>query len=155
MQYFYKLTEGVVTIAAMTALMEHQDLFKAHSEQPDKVSGILVRSEFKPDADASSLLPMLNKMAMTVMQLADGVQLGEVGVVRLAVGGKLSQEPVTNGYSRYHLVLLGFPGALVTAGDEAVNMKTGDVWWIDAKQERTTTNKSQDDLIMLQIDVRA
>jgi hypothetical protein len=156
LQYFYKLTEGVVTIAAMTALMEHQDLFNGHTDASPKVKGLLIRDEYHANP-AAAPLTSLGKMALTIMQLVDGVQIGEVSVIRIEPGGRLEQEALTahnSQFSRFHLVLHGLPGITMAVGDEAVSIKTGEAWWADAKQPCSTTNKSTDDLFVMQMDIR-
>lgn len=103
-------------------------------------------------------LPQARPLIFSLMGLVEGERLGRVLVTRLAPGAKITAHtdggaPATY-YERFHVVLNSAPGCLFRAGDETVQMQTGDVWWFDNTQEHEVINNSVDDRIHLIVDVR-
>ena len=135
----------------MTALMERPELYQPGPEGSTKATGIPLRDQHG-DTPAMAALSV-KRMALSVMQFSEASELGNVGIVKLEPGGKLDQPPL-DGWTRFYAVLMATGGCMVSAGDEAVKMLSGDVWWVDGKEERAIRNNSQDDMIFMQIDVR-
>lgn len=173
MRYFYKLAEGVQVLPMMASIARQPNLWngdncrKEFEQSPHtQVDDILLRFGAK-DGDN---LEAVNTPAMAhvtgamdnvlnIMRLVQGVRLGRVLITRLAPGKKIAPHADTQGkyseyYTRYHLVLLGEPGSLFNCGDETVNMRTGELWWFDARAEHSVINNSKDDRVHMLIDVR-
>lgn len=106
-------------------------------------------------------LPQLRPLVFGVMQRVEAYELGRVLITRLPPGGRiLPHSDAVGAYTdqedgaRYHVVLQGLPGSLYRAGDETVNMLTGQVWWFNHLAEHEVVNNSADDRIHLLIDTR-
>lgn len=173
MRYFHKVAENVGVMPLMHALMLQpglwdEDMLRTTFEgSPHKaVSDILLRFG-KPDGDdlmaqdrpCMQKLPMAKPLALDLMRGVGGSQLGRMVITRLEPGKKILPHKDVKGaycdfYSRYHVVLQGLPGSLFTCGDETVNMRSGEIWWFDAKSEHMVDNNSADDRIHLLVDVR-
>ena len=150
-RYFYKTLEGVPVAPIMIAVMDRQNLFSAGPENSVKAEGVSLRNG-TGDKEAMAAFGA-KKLALSVLQLSDGVQLGNVGIIRIEPTGKLQQSAL-DGWSRFYVVLLGIHGAAASIGDETVNLRSGEIWWADGKQSRMIMNNSGDDLVILQIDVK-
>lgn len=173
MRYFYKLTEGVQVLPIMAAIARQPELWnrddcrKTFEDSPHtQVDDILLRFGSK-DGDgleavnlpALAQLPGVVDNVLNVMRLVQGVRLGRMLITRLAPGHKIAPHSDVKGayskyYTRYHLVLQGFPGSLFNCGDETVQMLTGELWWFDASAEHSVINNSRDDRVHMLIDVR-
>lgn len=151
MRHFYKTLEGIPVAPLMVAVMDRQNLFAKGPEASIKADGVLLRNG-TGDKDAMAVFGA-KKLALSVLQLSDGTQLGNVGIFRIEPTGKLQQE-VLAGWSRFYVVLLGIHGATLSAADETINLRSGEIWWADGKQSRMIMNNSGDDLVILQIDVK-
>lgn len=55
---------------------------------------------------------------------------------------------------RYHLILSSDNGSYLKSGDEAVKMRTGELWWFDNKAVHEAHNESGADRIHLIFDLR-
>lgn len=173
MRYFFKLLDNVVVLSLMNDIARQPGLWNldktrtAFEGTPHaQVDDILLRFG-KPDgndleaADSALMmtLPKAKQLALNVMQIVGGSRLGRVVVTKLEPGKKILPHADLKGdyskyYTRYHLVLLGLPGSLFTCGDETVNMRTGELWWADFKQEHSVSNNSGDDRVHFLVDVR-
>jgi len=60
----------------------------------------------------------------------------------------------TRYYTRFHVVLQGLPGAILKAGDEQINMTTGDCFWFDNSQIHEVINNSASDRLSMVVDIR-
>jgi Aspartyl/Asparaginyl beta-hydroxylase len=111
------------------------------------------------DRPEMAKFPVAKKIALDLMALLSGAQLGRVVITRLEPGKKILPHKDVNGeyakfYSRYHVILQGLPGSLFMCGDETVNMLTGECWWFDASAEHMLANNSKDDRIHMLVDIR-
>lgn len=107
------------------------------------------------------LFPQLRPMIFGLMNRVNAYELGRLVITRLKPGGRILPHADTMGDyansedgARYHIVLQGLPGSLFRAGDETVNMLTGEVWWFNHLAEHEVVNNSADDRIHLLIDTR-
>lgn len=103
-------------------------------------------------------IPEVRSIIFDLMRLVEGVQLGRVLITRLSPG-KIIAPHVDHGapatfYSRYQIAIQSFPGVVFKAGNEQVNMMTGDCWLFDNTKEHSVINNSVDDRIALIIDIR-
>ncbi len=103
-------------------------------------------------------LPQARPLIFALMNRVEGERLGRVIITRLPPGGKITPHidegtPATY-YDRYHIVLHSMPGVMFRAGDEAVNMLSGQVWWFNNNAEHEVVNNSDDDRITMIVDIR-
>lgn len=103
-------------------------------------------------------LPQARPLIFNLMARVEGERLGRVLITRVRPGGKITPHvdggaPATY-YDRFHIVLNSAPGCLFRAGDETVNMGTGQVWWFDNAKEHEVINNSVDDRIHMIVDIR-
>lgn len=103
-------------------------------------------------------LPQARTLIFDLMRRVEGERLGRVLITRLAPGRKIIPHvdggtPATY-YDRFHIVLNSAPGCLFRAGDETIQMGTGQVWWFDNTKEHEVVNNSVDDRIHMIIDIR-
>lgn len=173
MRYFLKVAEGIKTVPYMVALARQPQLWdldncrKTFEDSPHTaVNDILLRFGSKDGDDLEAIdSPLMNKLLgvkedlLNIMRVVNGSRLGRVVITRLEAGKKILPHADIKGayasyYTRYHLVLQGFPGSLFNCGDETVNMLTGELWWFDAAAEHSVINNSRDDRVHMLIDVR-
>lgn len=183
MRHFQKLAEGVDVFPLLHAVQRQQHLFNtntirtkhpgtAHAE----VSDILLRfndvAEYQRTGDPAAIvddkeavcfpawdaLPQVRQLIFDLLRRVEGVRLGRVILTKLPPGKSIS--PHVDGgapahyYQRYQIALQCLPGAIFNIGDEQVNFRTGDVWWIDNTVEHSVVNNSVDDRIVLIVDIR-
>jgi len=173
MRYFYRLADGLRVLPMMAAIARQPELWNADNcrrefENTPHMSAddILLRFGSK-DGDSLEAMdtPAMAKVfgakeeVLNIMRVVSGVRLGRVLITRLEPGKKILPHADTQGeyakyYTRYHMVLQGFPGSLFTCGDETVCMQTGELWWFSAHDEHSVINNSKDDRVHMLIDVR-
>lgn len=172
MKYFFKLGQGIEVLPLMDRLMRNPDFWNQNEARTTfegtphaDVQDILLRFG-KTDGNDLDVIdtPAMKvfdakRVALTIMALVGGSRLGRVVITKLASGKKILPHADTEGlyakyYTRYHLVLQGFPGSLFLCGDETVQMLTGELWWFDASAEHCVMNNSADDRIHMLVDVR-
>jgi len=152
-RYFHKLVEGVNVMPVMHALMRQPQIWTQDYS-------IVLRGHdgngMIADREAMRLLPPKAKAtALDLMTIMGGVALGSVIITKLEPGKRIMGEPrAAQDFTPYYLMLGSQPGALMTCGDETVNMLTGEIWWCDPDAERTIINNSKDDRVQMVIDIR-
>jgi hypothetical protein len=175
---FYRLCEGLDTVAIVHALQTRPDLWNTndlrrvypgtpHAECDDiwlRFQSDTLRAEDIVDAHESQNYPALNQIqgvrsiVFGLMRQVEGERLGRVLITRLRPGKRI--HPHVDGgeharyYKRYQIALKSLPGVVFRAGDEQVFMKTGDIWWFDNSQEHEVLNNSADDRLALIVDIR-
>lgn len=114
---------------------------------------------------AAARLPAIRQLVMNLMALVQGERLGRVLISRMCPGAQIGEhkdigpDPTkwydTQAYfSRFHVVLQGYPGSLFNCGDEQVCMRTGEVWWFRNDIEHSVINNSSEDRIHIVTDIR-
>lgn len=144
MKHFYRTTDQNNQAGLMVMLMHRQELF-----QPTGTEGM---TEIKvPCRD----LPQLTALALGVMELCNTPDLVSASVIRCA-HGTTAQFGEKGTLSRKFFVLILHAGenALVTADDEAVYVKSREVWSISNIDAIQLLNKSEDDVFLLLVEVR-
>ncbi len=110
------------------------------------------------DYPAYAQLHEARPLVMNLMARVQGERLGRVMINKVAPGGRIfahaDTPEQTRYYTRFHIVLHGLPGAVLKAGDEQINMNTGDVFWFDNKQIHEVINNSADDRVSMVVDIR-
>lgn len=183
MKYFQQLAAGVNVTPLMNALQRQPELWDANpirTKHPGtahaEVSDILVRfndvEEYLRTGDASTIvddreaiaypawekLPQMRPIIFDLMRTVEATRLGRVVITKLPPGKEITPH-VDQGspavyYERYQVALQSHPGALFHIGDETVNFRTGDVWWINNAVEHSVVNNSGDDRIVMIVDLR-
>jgi aspartyl/asparaginyl beta-hydroxylase (cupin superfamily) len=98
-------------------------------------------------------------MVLDLIHRVNGVQLGRCIITKLPPGGQIT--PHVDGgapaefYTRYQIALQSLPGALFHSGDETVNFRAGEIWWINNRVTHSVVNNSADDRIVCIVDIRS
>lgn len=177
MRHFQKIAENIPVIPLLNALAVNGDLWNEHSlrtTHPDSPHGqtddIWVMFNDIPHLPASvvddcevmpyrawTVLP-IRELVMDLMRLVGGVRLGRVIISRLPPGCEISvhvdQGAPATYYRRYHLAIQSNPGALNYSGSECMQYRMGDFWWFDNRAEHRIVNNSDDDRIVVVMDVK-
>lgn len=110
------------------------------------------------DYPAFAKLSQARALIFDLMRYVEGTRLGRVIVTRLKPGGKILPHrdegaPATY-YERYQVVLDCPEGCTFRIGDESVQMRSGEVWWIDNREEHEVVNLGHDDRLVMIVDIR-
>jgi hypothetical protein len=178
MKHFQQIAAGLNVTPLMNAIQRQPELWDAnpirtqhpgtaHAEVSDILiwfnnldqidEGIIDDKEAVP-FPAWGKLPQLRPFIFDLMRTVEGTRLGRVIITRLPPGKTITPH-VDQGapaayYSRFQLALQSLPGALFHIGDETVNFRSGDLWFIDNETIHSVENFSADDRIVCIIDVR-
>lgn len=110
------------------------------------------------DYPAYKLLHEARPLVMDLMARVKGERLGRVMINKISPGGQIFPHADTpmhcEYYTRFHLVLWGEPGAVLTCDDEQLDMKTGDCFWFNNALTHSVINNSRSDRISMVIDIR-
>lgn len=180
MRNFLRIASGINVTPLLLALARRPELWNQHTlrtthpQSPHtQVDDIWLRFNALPpegeeakvvdeheslDYPAYATLPEARQLVMGIFASVAGERLGRVLITRLPPGGHIA--PHVDGgshasyYERHHLVLQSNPDSLFRAGDEAVSMAAGELWWFDNSKEHEVFNHGKDDRIHLIIDAR-
>lgn len=102
-------------------------------------------------------LPIRN-LVFDLMRRVEAVRVGRVIITCLPPGKRITPHvdqgaPATY-YSRFHICLQNNPGSMFRIGNEPLQMNPGEVWQIDNKIEHEVINNSNDDRIVIIVDLR-
>lgn len=177
MRNFQRIAEGMDLFPVVHALQLQPELWDQHRIRTQhaetahgQASDILVWFNDLSDPQAViddrevvpfpawEKLPQLRPVIFNLMRAVEGVRLGRVIISRLAPGKQITPHidggaPATF-FQRYQIALQSLPGCVFTAGDESVQMRTGEAWWFDNTQLHSVLNNSADDRLALIVDVR-
>lgn len=110
------------------------------------------------DYPAFSVLSEARTIVFGLMAFVQGERLGRVMINKIAPGGRIyphADTPEhTDYYTRFHVVLQSSPGCFLRAGEEQIEMKTGDVFWFNNKLEHEVVNNSALDRISMVVDIK-
>lgn len=184
MKYFQKIAEGVDVLPLLHAAKRQQELWDAHpirTKHPgtahSEVSDILLRfndiAEFEKTGNPASivddkeaipfeawdLLSQARTIIFDLMRRVEGTRLGRVIITKLPPGRSITPHvdggaPATY-FDRYQVALQSLPGAMFKIGDEQVNFRSGDVFWINNCVEHSVINNSADDRVVMIVDIRS
>ena len=177
-RHFQQIAQGLDVIPALHALTLKPDLWNendlrtrhpntAHAQADD----IWLMFNTVPDdpltiVDDIAVQPYrawhdlhhVRLMALDLMRRVEGVQLGRVMITRLKPGAAITphvdQGAPAEYFRRYQIALQSLPGAIFRIEDEAVNFRSGEVWWINNRAEHEVINNSADDRIVCIVDIR-
>lgn len=110
------------------------------------------------DFDAYQYLPEVRPLIRWLMHRVEGERLGRLMIVNLPKDGAISahrdEGAPAEYYDRYHVALHALPGVGFRAGAEVIEMRTGELWWFDNRQEHEVINRSGSERIHLIADIR-
>lgn len=183
MRYFQQLAGGINVTPLMNAIQRQPDLWNANTirtKHPGtahaEVSDILLRfndlAEFERTGNPATItddkecipypawekLPQVRSIIFDLMRTVEATRLGRVIITKLMPGKTITPHvdqgaPATY-FERYQIALQSLPGALFNIGNETVNFRTGDAWWINNEVEHSVVNNSADDRIVMIVDLR-
>lgn len=177
MRHFLKIAEAVDVLPVLNALAVNPDLWNEHplrTSHPDSPHTACddIWCWFNDASDPAAVpddtavvpyrgwfaLPQLRLIVLDLMRRVEGTHLGRVIITRLPPGATIPPHvdggaPATF-YTRYQLALQCRPGAVFRSGAEAVQMTPGEVWLVDNRAEHSVVNNSNDDRIVVIIDIR-
>jgi hypothetical protein len=178
MRHFARIADGIDTVPILNALAVRPELWNentlrtTHPDSPhQQTDDIWVMFNRIPETPADVIddcdvipyrawteIPLLRPLVLDLMRRVEGVRLGRVIISRLAPGCTIPEHtdqgaPATY-YSRYHLALQSYPGALNHAGGEVIDYGAGEFWWFDNRAPHSVVNNSSDDRIVMVMDVR-
>jgi hypothetical protein len=143
MKHFFRYAVNYNTAPLMVAVMQKQDVLESIAEG---VSGVRL-----PHVE----LPRLKAPILEAMMVNDAMAVAAAVLVRLSP--KITY-PIGNaerdGWS-FSIILQAKDDVMLLAGDEAVALKTGEAWWVDARKDGHIINKSDDDVFLLFLDMRS
>ena len=179
MQNFLRIADGLNTSSVLRELVTQPELWDQNTlrtSHPDTahadVSDIWLWFNAIPDTPdgvindiqtveypAWTRLPSLRRMVLDLIHRVNGVQLGRCIITKLLPGGEIT--PHVDGgapaefYTRYQIALQSLPGALFHSGDETVNFRGGEIWWVNNRVTHSVVNNSADDRIVCIVDIRS
>jgi hypothetical protein len=158
MRHFYKLVEGNMNGALVNAInQKREEVFAPAGQAGVSVVQVLGMSDDGRVYDAQGAMdfPGLRRLSLAILQLTDGVQLGSAIMLLLESKVTLAMVNPVPEFISYVLALHAQPGVMMMAGEEAVQMRSGDIWWIDRRLgDARIINKSDDEVIALHVEVR-
>ena len=177
MPYFTRLSEGVETGPLLAELDADPDLWFADTSRQRKVRcqrntlNIFLRAPRKPlppgaknanDVHESRLTRVAAKFPSTLafcegVAAASGATLGRAALVSLQPGSRVYPHIDVGDYyrirDRLHLVLRSPGGSPLTAEDETVVMREGELWVFNNKVRHSANNPSGEARVHLIFDV--
>lgn len=110
------------------------------------------------DYPAFGILTEARPIIFGLMSLVKGERLGRVMINKIAAGGRIypheDSKEHTDYYTRFHVVLQSGAGCILKAGDEQLEMRTGDVFWFNNKLNHEVINNSESDRLSMVIDIK-
>lgn len=179
MKNFLKIAEGVDVTPMNMALALHPELWNvndlrtAYADTPHAAADdIWLRFNPFDPIDSSKIidavecinyapfiiLPEARPLIFGLMARVSGERLGRCIIAKLKPGGCITPHrdqgsPATY-YERFHILLKATPGVMFHAGDESVQMRTGEVWWFDNSEIHSVENNSADERISIIVDIK-
>ena len=180
MRYFELLAVNVDVVPLQHALQRNPGLWNqntlrtAHEDSPhaeaddiwlrfQPLNGEPVREKVmnSPDCEwypAWHILPQARTLVFDLQRRVEASRIGRVIITRLPSGKRIKPHPDTgeyaSAYDRYHIVLHALPGCQFRAEEDAVQMRTGEVWWFQNRVEHEVVNNSSDERIHLIVDLQ-
>lgn len=178
MRNFCKIFEGLDVVPLLNALAVKPYLWNANSlrttfpgsphadcddiwlffnDVPEDPAAVVDDIAVRP-YPAWQELPQARHLVFDLMRRVEGVQLGRVLITRLPPGKSIPAHADSGApadyYQRYQIALQCLPGCNFNIGDESVNFRMGEAWWIDNAITHEVVNNSADDRLALVVDVR-
>lgn len=178
MRHFLKIAEGVDVMPVLHAIhskpelwdentirithplsphKECHDIWVFFNEVPDDLTKIVDDTKVI-SYRAWKELPQLRPIVFDLMRRVEGSELGRVIITKLEPGKSIpahvDQGAPAEYYTRYQVVVQSKPGAIFQIEDEKVNFRSGEVWKIDNQSLHSVVNNSDDDRIVIIVDIR-
>lgn len=179
MKNFSLISPGVDVVPLRSAVMMRPHLWNqntlrikhpgtAHKDVDDiwlRFNKVAEGEEFKVVDDMEAInypawweLPQARPLIFDLMRRVEGERLGRCMITRLAPGKTITPHVDMGApaeyYDRFHIVLQAAAGCLFRAGEETIQMSTGEIWWFDNRQEHEVMNNSVVDRVHLIADIR-
>jgi len=182
MKNFQQIAFGVDVMPLLMALKQHPELWNqntlrtTHENSPHtEVSDIWLRfNDLTPfdDEDVAGVLdqhesiwypaidhlPQARQLIFALMARVEGERLGRVLITALEPGKCIAPHPDSGDHARYferfHIVLQSTPGIIFRCGDEQVQMKAGEILWLQNQIEHEVINNGSDTRIHMIIDIK-
>jgi hypothetical protein len=172
----FRLVKTVDISPLMAELSSKLELFQVDTSRQTKVpeqretEAIYLRSAVKPyppgvegrDVHPSRCTKMYPQFPIITFWLESfvseiGGESGRATIVKLRPLGRVYRHFDRGEYyrirDRYHLVLQSKAGSLLTSGDERMQMREGEVWWFNNKEQHEAFNLSEQPRIHMIFDV--
>ena len=141
-----------------TAHSEASDIWLRFNEIPDSPE-IVIDDKVCVNYPAFSVLTESHPIILSLMHRVRGAIIGRCLITRLIPGKRIYPHTDMGApaeyYERYHIPLKSLPGVVFRAGDERVEMRAGEVWWFNNCIEHEVINNSQDERIVMIVDIRS
>lgn len=169
---FHRLAQNIDVGRLMASIARRPDLWDAdrlrtdfehspHAEAQDIILrfGAASVHDLHPNIDRPAMTDLGAKpMALQIMGLVGGSELGRVIVTRLEPGKRIlphaDEGEYNEWFDRYHVCLQSLPGNVFRCGDEQIAPLSGELYWFNNRLDHEIVNNSQDDRITLIIDIR-
>lgn len=106
---------------------------------------------------AFQYFPETYKAVLDINRFVEGEQIGRVIVTRLKPGASITphidEGDAAEMYDRYHLVIQSDEGSEFHIEDQMVNMKEGQLYWVDNNKKHWVNNNGTVDRIHLIVDI--
>lgn len=177
MKYFQKIADNVHTIDILHTIQRKDWLWNqntlrtkhpgtAHREVSDIwiwFNDVINTEAVIDDKEVISYpawteIPGIRHLVFALMRQVEATRLGRVIITKLPPGKSITPHvdqgaPATY-YTRYQIALQSLPGAIFQIGDEAVNFRTGEIWYINNRVKHSIINNSSDDRIIMIVDLK-
>ena len=136
-----------------------RDIWLRFNETPEPgQEATLLDKHESIDYPAYEQMPAFRSTVMNIFAYVGGERLGRVLVVKLPPGASITPH-IDSGshavyYERFHLCLQAGPGCHFRVGEDWVEMKAGELWWMQNQIEHEVTNESDVDRIHLIVDAK-
>jgi len=141
-----------------TAHCEASDIWLRFNEIP-KNPETVIDDKICINYPAFHILTECHPIILSLMNRVRGEIIGRCLITRLMPGKRIHPHADMGApaeyYERYHIPLKSMPGVVFRAGDEQVEMRPGEVWWFDNQKEHEVINNSQDERIVMIVDIRS
>lgn len=128
------------------------------TEEALKDAAVHIDQHENVDQPVFKTLTEARPLIFNLMSAVEGERLGRVMINKLLPGGVIyphADTPLHADYwDRFHIVLASAPGSNFRCGDEAVNMRSGDIWWFNNKLEHEVVNNSAAERVHMIVDIR-
>jgi hypothetical protein len=109
--------------------------------------------------NTSEGFPRVREAALVLLNILQGTALGRVILTRIPPSGQIyshsDEGEAADWYDRFHLVISSAEkGNYFYSGDEQVEMKAGEIWWVNNHIPHSVKNKSEEDRIHMILDIQ-
>lgn len=180
LQWFHRILENLPVDHLVSTLLMHPHLWdqnKLRTTHPNtphsQINDIWLRFNKLPepgqearvmdehesiDYPAYEEMPVFRRTVMNIFAYVGGDRLGRVLITKLKPGCSIAPHADSGShaeyYERFHLCLQSGPGSRFRCGDDWVDMKPGELWWVQNSVNHEVNNGSDIDRLHLIVDCR-